>query len=58
LIACWFFGAISQGLGAISGGASAVYSIELRETETAAALVFREDWLAAGRPGWPDAPLG
>jgi 6-pyruvoyltetrahydropterin/6-carboxytetrahydropterin synthase len=58
LIACWFFGAASQGLRAISDGASAVYSIELRETESAAALVFREDWLAAGRPGWPDAPLG
>jgi 6-pyruvoyltetrahydropterin/6-carboxytetrahydropterin synthase len=55
LIACWFFGEVSEGLRRLGIANTTVYSVKVQETATSAATVFHDDWVAAGRPAGPRA---
>ena len=55
LIACWFFGEIARELDARGVTEGRLHSIQVQETATSGATAFRDDWIAVGCPGWPEA---
>jgi len=55
LIACWFFGEISRALHDLGVKDGRLQSVQVQETATSGATVFRDDWAGVGCPGWPEA---